>query len=824
MEAAVKLRRFYGSARIILDPSFLRSIGIDVLAECIDAKSAHIIEDKTHLLRDLIESAPVAMAIFDAESPYKVLAHNAAYQKLWGEPFKTEGVVGKYIPEYTPKAEEDGIFEIFREVAQTREPVTVNNFVYDGMDRGRTWWNLNLSPIIHEDKIVAFAHMLVEITDHVLARNQVEALAEEAERQRDQLQAIIDNAPASVFVKDTAGRLMIANEPLAEIAGIAKDQLVGKTSYDLYPPDVAEAHTANDNEVMRSGEARESEEIAPGSDGNRTFLSLKFPLRDKNGRIYGIGGISSEITDRKRMEEELRESEEHYRELVQNANSAIIRWKSDGTITFFNEYAQQLFGYSEDEILGRNVQVLVPETESTGTDLSTLAHDIVKHPDEYIHYTHQNVLRDGGRVWMTWTNKPIFDENGQVAEILAVGSDVTERKWAEEEVARAREEAEERAAQLQSWFSSMADGVTLLNADGNVVMLNEAGKELLNVSGDRLVGSVRKRTKWFTLDNVLVPAEETATFRALLQGETIKEERYRIVTATGKEVVVSVSAAPVRDTHGRIIGAVNVFRDVEERVQVERQQQELLERERRIADVLQKALVPPNVPTRIGNYRIAVKYQSALREAEIGGDFYDVFELGSGRIGVLIGDVAGKGLPAAIRVAAARYAIRSYAFLDLEPARVMRLANEALFRDKIDESGMLTAFLAVVDPNTGIMTYANAGHEPPVVVSSDGAIAELTSQGIPLSILSDFDYRGASREFNPGDRIVMVTDGITEARNANIDLFEKQGIIDYLLSHRTASADEVANGLLEAAKEHAGGKLQDDAAIVVFEQNGKADY
>lgn len=129
----------------------------------------------------------------------------------------------------------------------------------------------------------------------------------------------------------------------------------------------------------------------------------------------------------------LEESEKRYRELVQNANSAIIRWKADGSISFFNEYAQTFFGYRLEEVIGKNVRILVPEIDSQGHDLSRLVNDIASNPDKFMNNVNENVCRDGRRVWMTWTNKLIFDDNGQNVEILAIGSDITEQMQAEKE-------------------------------------------------------------------------------------------------------------------------------------------------------------------------------------------------------------------------------------------------------------------------------------------------------------------------------------------------------------------------------------------------------
>ncbi len=172
-------------------------------------------------------------------------------------------------------------------------------------------------------------------------------------------------------------------------------------------------------------------------------MSFFVKLSDMLSKLsYSNIKLARSLAERDGLMNSLRESESRYRELVQNANSAIIRWKRDGTITFFNEYAQAFFGYSEDEVIGKNVNLLLPEKESTGGDLTGLIQDIVDNPDRYVNNLNENICRDGHRVWMTWTNKPIFGENGRVTEISAVGNDVTERKQAEERIKTALREKE----------------------------------------------------------------------------------------------------------------------------------------------------------------------------------------------------------------------------------------------------------------------------------------------------------------------------------------------------------------------------------------------
>jgi PAS domain S-box-containing protein len=510
---------------------------------------------------------------------------------------------------------------------------------------------------------------------------------EELHRSRQLLHQIIDNTPAAIYVKDRNGRLLIVNKALADVIHTPEEQILGKTAYDFYPKEMADAHTANDELVLRTGMPMQIEEVAPGENGVRTFITIKFPVREEGGSIYGVAGISTEITERKR---------------------------------------------------------------------------------------------------------------------------------AEEEIIKARSEAEQWVARLESFLRSMADGMALFDSDGNILYMNDAGKRILGSEDiDTFHKWDRMLPRW-TLDGNPLPTEQTATYRAL-RGETVKGLRYWTVTPEGKKIVLSVSAAPVHDSHGNVIGATNTFRDATERVEFEQKQDRLLKREQNIADMLQQTLIPAKASYEVPCCSVAVKYQPAWNEAEVGGDFYDVFEISEDKVAVLIGDVAGKGLDAAIRVAAARHTIRSYAYLDPDPATVMTLANDALSRDLGDGSGMLTAFLAIVDTREKSVAYANGGHEPALIMDINGNIEELAASGRALGVLSGYDYPLATRELKDGDRIVMFTDGITEARRNGSSLFGVEGIVQYLQTCKKAPADDIASGLLKTAKKYAGGSLQDDAAIIIFE-------
>ena len=145
------------------------------------------------------------------------------------------------------------------------------------------------------------------------------------------------------------------------------------------------------------------------------------------------------VQERNKAEAALRESEKNYRELVQSANSIIMRMDTEGEITFFNTYARNFFGYREEEIIGKNViGTIVPERNIAGYDLALMIKDIGAHPERYVSNENENIRRNGERVQVTWMNKAIYDEDGNVSEILCVGIDVTEKWQLEKRLAQAQ--------------------------------------------------------------------------------------------------------------------------------------------------------------------------------------------------------------------------------------------------------------------------------------------------------------------------------------------------------------------------------------------------
>ncbi len=173
--------------------------------------------------------------------------------------------------------------------------------------------------------------------------------------------------------------------------------------------------------------AKAAKNIGKGNFADEINVSSK----DELGMLAST--LNKMFTDLKKAEESRKKSEQKYRELVQYANSIILRWGPDGKIKFLNDFALQFFGYSKSEIIGKNaVGTIVPEKESTGRDLIFMVKDIAENPEKYESNENENICSNGKRVWISWTNKPIKDKNGRLVEVLSVGNDISERKRMEE--------------------------------------------------------------------------------------------------------------------------------------------------------------------------------------------------------------------------------------------------------------------------------------------------------------------------------------------------------------------------------------------------------
>jgi len=228
---------------------------------------------------------------------------------------------------------------------------------------------------------------------------------------------------------------------------------------------------------------------------------------------------------------------------------------------------------------------------------------------------------------------------------------------------------------------------------------------------------------------------------------------------------------------------------------------------------IQRALLPANMPTLEG-CQVAARWTPA---AGIGGDCYDVIRFTDTRMAVSIADVVGKGLPAALLMSNLQAAVRAFATPMAEPHDVCGSVNRLLCRN-IASGKFVTFCYVVVDLAAGHVSYANAGHNPPMMIRANGTIDHLETTGLVLGVSPDWTYTTGRCSFGPGDRLVCFTDGMSEARSPDDIEFGEDQLATLAASTTAGSAERLADALTEAVIAWTAGEAQDDATLIIVER------
>lgn len=200
----------------------------------------------------------------------------------------------------------------------------------------------------------------------------------------------------------------------------------------------------------------------------------------------------------------------------------------------------------------------------------------------------------------------------------------------------------------------------------------------------------------------------------------------------------------------------------------------------------------------------------------VGGDYFDYFKYNDGRVALTVGDVAGKGMPAALMMSSLEARLQVLAESAPSPSELVNRLNKGL-KKKCPGNRFVTFFYSVIDPITGHLAYTNAGHNPPIVIRHDGSIETLKAGGIVLGLIDMIPYEQSTITLNQGDTLVLFSDGVTEACQPHLDEeFGEDRIIEYVKKNPSASAEELVNGLIEALRTWSeGAPFADDVTVLV---------
>ncbi|WP_316751548.1 SpoIIE family protein phosphatase [Streptomyces herbicida] len=596
----------------------------------------------------------------------------------------------------------------------------------------------------------------------------------------ERFRGLLEAAPDAMVIVDDTGVIKLVNAQTEALFGYGREELLGRPVELLVPGRFRAHHTEHRNNYAHNQQVRPMgaglDLYGLRKDGTEFPVEISLsPLETADGLL--VSAAVRDVSERKA-------AEERFRGLLEAAPDAMVIVDDTGVIKLVNAQTEALFGYGREELLGRPVELLVPGRFR--------AH----HTEHRNNYAHNQQVRpmgagldlyglrkDGTEFPVEISLSPLETADGLL--VSAAVRDVSERKA-----------AEERINELAALVESSQDAILAKTLDGRITYWNAAAQRLYGYTSAQAVGRHV---------SILAPPDRGDEISELLerlcQGAKVEHFETLRVTRSGGLLDVDVTLWPTRAPDGTVIGACAIVRDISDRKRAEAELTELYEQQRHIALTLQRSLMgtPPAIP----GLATASRYLPATQGAGVGGDWFDLIPLGAGRVGVLIGDVMGRGLEAAAVMGQLRSAAHALAKTGMQPRQLMQ-ALDTVVADLDVPDQLVTCCYLVIAADTGEVTVCSAGHLPVLVtVPGEGVQTLPAPVNAPLGV-GDVVYEQCCTTLTRGATLVLYTDGLIETPG---------GDIEDQLTELIETLDKLATGSpgLEAVADHVLATLLPDA-------------
>lgn len=500
----------------------------------------------------------------------------------------------------------------------------------------------------------------------------------------------------------------------------------------------------------------------------------------------------SQLTARRRAEAEALVSHQHMEEMKYVLEQAMLVSLTDreGTILYVNDNFCTASGFSREELIGANHRIC-----NSG-----------HHPREFFEDLWRTILgghtwrgticnraKNGSTFWVETSIVPLKGLLGIGERFMAIRTDVSERVRQEASLHR-----------LSNAIEQTADSIFITDCDGVIEYVNSGFELTTGYSREEAVGKTPKILKSGRQD----AAYYEKLWRTITAGEVYRSKPINR-KKDGTEYHAEQTITPIHDRTGRLTHFVSVVKDVTDRIRSHAREIEIA-----YAARVQQRLYPPQ-PHPDGRIDIAA---ACLPATATGGDYFDFLAMPDGWLGIAIADVSGHGLASALIMAETRAYLRPLTTLYREPAVILDRMNPWLHSDLTESPHYVTVMLVSLNAAGDRLEYANAGHVPGCVLDASGSVrCLLDSTGLPLGMFAETTYRtGAEIPLEPGDVIVLLTDGVSEAEDENGEPFGMEGALRVVREHLEEPAHAIVRHVTDAVGTFAGGGvLADDITVVV---------
>ena len=715
-----------------------------------------------------------------------------------------------------------------------------------------------LGPLLAEEPALAdfFAHYPERIArwrsnrDIEAARADERRQAEEALREANQRTAnILESTTDAFYAFDSEWRFTYMNAHAERLLQRPRAALLGRNVWEEFPE---AAGTRPSTEYRRAV----AEQVPVAFEEFYVPLGTWFEVRAYPSP-EGLAVYFHDISARKEAEEALRVSESRFR-LMADAIPHIA-WTTDagGAIDYYNQRWYDYSGLDFDRTRDWGWQAVIHPDDLAHAGsvwLAALASGGVSEVEYRLRRA------DGSYRWHLGRTEPVRDAAGRVIQWVGTATDIEERRRAEDERERLLMEAEARA-ERESLLNRVGVAV---RASTDPAAIQQAAAVALGAAlkadrcffaaCDEARGLSVVSQEWHLDDltplaGACPPADYLPILNLLQSGRTLivrdvrTESYFAGIAGTMERVGLRAAIRVPLFDDGRLVGLVGVAmagrpRDwtqdevtlvetVAAQTRTAAEAARLRLREHNIATQLQEAL-KPSLPGVVPGLALAKYHKAALAEAEVGGDFYDVFSVEKGCTALVVGDLSGKGLAAAAQVATVRNMLRATLYLGASLAEAVTNLNDMLAENDL-LTGFATLFVGTYDSGSGILTYVNCGQEPGLVrrmgqgPGDAGRIEELLPTGPVLGAFAGAVFTDRSVSLRPGDAFAFFTDGLTEAGPDHTDMLGIEGVTALLAAPRPHSsavsaerrAEDFRLSLIAGVDQYAQSGVRDDVCLLV---------
>jgi sigma-B regulation protein RsbU (phosphoserine phosphatase) len=662
--------------------------------------------------------------------------------------------------------------------------------------------------------VTAFGGIEVDITDRKRAE-------EELAEKEAQLRIALENMPGGIKLIDGDLKYVLVNSQyselcsfpagLVEVGGSMLDELRFQAERGDFGSDGVDEALEEVLAFYRKNEAARWERTLV----NGRTVEVRVAPMPEGGHV----NILTDISERKRAEEALAAKEAQLRVALDNMPGGMLMFDKDHRVIVLNDQYRQLFEFPEDLVVEggsaeRSVRFQAERGDFGAGDVDELVGKVMatlmsREPAQY-----ERRLSSGRAVEVSVAPTP---EGGNVA----VYNDITERKRAEDEVEKSRE-------QLQALADNLPEFITMKDSDGRFIFVNKQFEEWVCQSRDDVIGK--------TVHDIY-PKKQATEFAALdrkaIEDRRILSQEVDLSFPDGKTRAIIRTRFPVISSQGEVLGLGNVNRDITERKQAEdelqaaygiiKDQKERMEEELNVGHEIQMSMIPLKFPPFPDHDEFSI-YAALEPAREVGGDFYDYYFLDEERFCFCIGDVSGKGVPAALFMAMTKTLIKSRAADDGSTASIITHVNDELSRNN-KNCMFVTIFAGILNVRTGEMLYTNAGHNPPFIRRKGGTLQRLDKRDGPaVGAMEGMVYTEERDMLEPDDLLFLYTDGVTEAMDIGHHLFSEDRLKDLLASLETDDADTAVDDTVSAVRAFEGEAEQaDDITVLGLKYQGKSE-